>query len=84
MKTQLLKSIEKKFRQKAFAWNDTKSMKEFNIDPKLSIIVGDKKSDIEAGIASNIKKTIYYGPDKCDVAYKSIRSLCEIKEELIF
>ena len=58
--------------------------KEFNIDPKLSIIVGDKKSDIEAGIASNIKKTIYYGPDKCDVAYKSIRSLCEIKEELIF
>ena len=79
----------KEYRKKSFDRKPSpgmiqKACKEFNIDPKLSIIVGNKKSDIEAGIASNIKKTIYYGPDKCDVAYKSIRSLCEIKEELIF
>ena len=58
--------------------------KEFNIDPNRSIIVGDKKSDIEAGISSNIAKSIYFGSDSCEIAYKSVKNLSDIKKELIF
>ena len=61
-----------------------RACKEFNIDPKKSIIVGDKQSDIEAGIASNIGKSIYFGTDLCNLAYRSVKYLSDIKEELIF
>jgi D-glycero-D-manno-heptose 1,7-bisphosphate phosphatase len=79
----------KKYKQKSFDRKPApgmiqKACKEFNIDPKLSIIVGDKISDIQAGISSNIDKTIYYGEDTCNLAYKSVSRLLDIKEELIF
>jgi len=61
-----------------------KACREFNIDPKKSIMVGDKITDIEAGISSNIGKSIYYGLDSCNIAYKSVTSLNDIKKELIF
>ena len=61
-----------------------KALKEFNIDPSKSLLVGDKVSDIEAGISSNIGKTIYYGTDICSIAHRSVSKLSDIKEELIF
>ena len=61
-----------------------KACREFNIDPKKSIIVGDQMSDIEAGIASNIGKSIYFGSKNCNHAYKSVKKLSDIKDELIF
>lgn len=36
-----------------------KAIDEFNIDPKKSILIGDKESDIEAGKRSGIKNNIY-------------------------
>mgnify|MGYP001334114918 CR=1 FL=1 len=38
-----------------------KACKEFNINPQKSIIIGDKESDIRAGISANIAKCIYFG-----------------------
>ena len=61
-----------------------KACKEFNIDPKKSLLVGDRISDIEAGISSNIGKSIYYGTNLCDLAYRSVSKLSDIQEELIF
>lgn len=61
-----------------------KALKEFNIDPKKSLLVGDKRSDIQAGISSNIGKSIYFGTDPCNLAYRSVSRLSDIKEELIF
>lgn len=61
-----------------------KACKEFNIDPTTSLLVGDKISDIEAGISANIGKSIYYGVDSCNLAYSSVSKLCDIKKELIF
>tara|TARA_B100000886_G_scaffold333611_2_gene287955 strand:- start:4606 stop:5136 length:531 start_codon:yes stop_codon:yes gene_type:complete len=61
-----------------------KACKEFNINPQKSIIIGDKESDIRAGISANIAKCIYFGKDSCELAYKSVSSLSAIKEELIF
>lgn len=61
-----------------------KACKELNIDPQKSVLVGDKQSDIEAGILSNIRKSIYFGTDRCEKAYKSVSNLSYIKDELIF
>ena len=61
-----------------------KACKELNIEPQKSVLVGDKQSDIEAGILSNIRKSIYFGTDRCEIAYKSVSNLSYIKDELIF
>tara|TARA_Y100000389_G_scaffold115772_2_gene112941 strand:- start:11758 stop:12960 length:1203 start_codon:yes stop_codon:yes gene_type:complete len=37
-----------------------KAIKEFNIDPRKSILIGDKDSDIEAGEKSDLKETILF------------------------
>ena len=37
-----------------------KAIKEFNIDPQKSIMIGDKESDMEAGIKANIKERILF------------------------
>lgn len=36
------------------------AVKEFHINPKLSVLIGDKKSDIKAGIAAGINKNIFF------------------------
>lgn len=61
-----------------------KACKEFNIDPLKSLLVGDNESDIVAGISSNIGKSIFYGTSSCDIAYKSVSNLSDIKQELVF
>ena len=61
-----------------------KACKEFNIDPTKSLLVGDKMSDIEAGIAANIGKSIYYGTNFCQIAFRSVTRLSDVEEELIF
>ena len=57
--------------------------KEFNIDPLKSLLVGDKESDIQAGISANISKSIFYGANSYDQAYMSVSNLLDIKEELV-
>jgi D-glycero-D-manno-heptose 1,7-bisphosphate phosphatase len=61
-----------------------KACKEFNIDPKKSVLVGNKLSDIEAANSSFIGKSIYFGDDECKEAYASTSNLLDIKKELIF
>lgn len=61
-----------------------KACKEFNIDPKKSVLVGNKLSDIEAANSSFIGKSIYFGNDECNEAYTSTSNLSDIKKELIF
>ena len=48
--------------------------KEFNLDLKNSWLIGDKESDIEAGLNAGIKKTILIGdrPSKAKYVVKSI------------
>ncbi len=60
-----------------------KACKEFNIDPLKSLLVGDKESDIQAGISANISKSIFYGANSYDQAYMSVSNLLDIKEELV-
>jgi D-glycero-D-manno-heptose 1,7-bisphosphate phosphatase len=55
---------------------------ELSIDPKKSILVGDKKTDIEAGIRAGITKSIYFNENECNIAFKSINNLNLIKKEL--
>ncbi len=55
------------------------AMKEFDIDPKLSWMIGDKESDIKAAIKSNIKNTIMVATDmKKNIAKYSANSLYDI------
>tara|TARA_B100000780_G_scaffold264088_1_gene218467 strand:+ start:15982 stop:16512 length:531 start_codon:yes stop_codon:yes gene_type:complete len=61
-----------------------KACKEFNINPKTSVLIGDKASDIKAANSSLIGKSVYFGQDKCSTAYKSISSLLDVKKELNF
>ena len=57
--------------------------KELNINPSKSLLVGDKETDIEAGLASGIHKCIYFGKNECNIAFKSTYDLNSIKSELV-
>jgi D,D-heptose 1,7-bisphosphate phosphatase len=50
-----------------------KAIKEFNIDPFKSIMIGDKQSDVSAGRSAGIKKIIQFK--------EGARSLCQISFE---
>jgi D-glycero-D-manno-heptose 1,7-bisphosphate phosphatase len=55
---------------------------ELSIDPKKSILVGDKITDIEAGINAGIAKCVYFNENECNIASKSTNNLNLIKKEL--
>ena len=57
-----------------------KAKKEYNIDMGRSFIIGDKESDIMAGINSGIMNTILVSPDYCDT--KASKKITHIKEVL--
>ena len=59
-----------------------KACKDFNIDPKKSMLVGDKKTDIEAGVNASISKSIFLGNHEMDIAYKSVNNLNDVIKEL--
>lgn len=61
-----------------------KACLDLNIDKTNSIFVGDKESDIMAGISANIAKSIFYGKSKSKIAYRSVSNLLEIKKEFVF
>lgn len=50
--------------------------KEFNVDLKKSWMIGDKESDIEAGLNAGVKKTILIGEGKTKAKYK-VKSLLD-------
>jgi D-glycero-D-manno-heptose 1,7-bisphosphate phosphatase len=52
------------------------AQKEFDIDMSASWLIGDKTSDIEAGLRAGVKNLIYIGKEECNNAYK-ITSLQE-------
>jgi D-glycero-D-manno-heptose 1,7-bisphosphate phosphatase len=60
-----------------------KACLDFDIDKTNSIFVGDKESDITAGVLANIAKPIYFGKNKSKNAYRSVSNLLEIKKEII-
>ena len=55
---------------------------DLSIDPKKSVLVGDKKIDIEAGISAGISKCIYFNENECNIAFKSMNNLNLVKKEL--
>lgn len=59
-----------------------KACKDFNIDPKKSMLVGDKKTDIEAGVNASISKSIFLGNHEMNIAYKSVNNLTDVIKEL--
>lgn len=59
-----------------------KATKEYDIDLKKSILVGDKRTDIQAGINASIPKSIYFGNDEVEIAYKCVKNLKDINNEL--
>lgn len=54
---------------------------ELNIDPKKSILVGDKETDIIAGNIAGISKCIYFNKNECNIAFKSVNNLNQIIKE---
>lgn len=60
-----------------------KAIKEFEIDPKKSILVGDNSSDIEAGIKAGVNQNFLYKKKiKSRLKYIEITNLREIIEFL--
>ena len=51
--------------------------KDFNIDMKSSWMIGDKKSDIEAGLNAGISNTIYIGDGELEVAKFCVNSILD-------
>lgn len=52
------------------------AQKEFDIDFKQSWLIGDKESDIEAGLNAGVKNLILLGQSKTKAQYK-VKSLCD-------
>lgn len=50
---------------------------DFNIDMENSWMIGDKKSDIEAGSRAGINNTIYIGNKKLNIAKFSVNSILD-------
>ncbi len=53
------------------------AIKEFNIDPKNSWMIGDKPSDIEAGINAGISDTIFINSTTCKEAKYNVKSILD-------
>ncbi len=53
-------------------------IKEFDIDPELSWMIGDKASDIEAAKKSGIKNTILIADNKTDIAKFQVNEIYDI------
>ncbi|MDR0666198.1 MAG: D-glycero-beta-D-manno-heptose 1,7-bisphosphate 7-phosphatase [Campylobacteraceae bacterium] len=53
------------------------AQKEFDIDMSASWLIGDKQSDIEAGVKAGVKNLIYMGEGEC-VGAQKIASLKEV------
>lgn len=60
-----------------------KAKEEYNIDLKKSVLVGDKMSDIEAGIASGIKKNILLSEEKIK-NYLDFYSIEDLRDAINF
>jgi D-glycero-D-manno-heptose 1,7-bisphosphate phosphatase len=56
------------------------AQKEFNIDLKNSILVGDKESDIEAAISAGIKKTYFFDEKKSNKESKATKIVSKLEE----
>jgi len=54
------------------------AIKEFNIEPKLSWMIGDKDSDIQAAKNASIENTILISAEKSPLAKYRVNSLCDI------
>jgi len=54
------------------------AIKEFDIDPKLSWMIGDKPSDIEAAKRSGIENTVFIGKDKEGIAKFQLNGIYDI------
>ena len=59
------------FRRKPNPGMILKAEKDHNIDLSESIMIGDKISDIQAGVAAGIKKNILFDPSNKDATEKS-------------
>ena len=57
-----------------------KAKKEFNIDMQNSWMIGDKSSDIQAGINANISNTIFINSSTCKEASYSVKSILDTIE----
>ncbi len=55
-----------------------KAKKEFDIDMQNSWMIGDKKSDIEAGINADIPNTIFVHSSTCKESSYSVKSILDI------
>ncbi|MDR0579884.1 MAG: D-glycero-beta-D-manno-heptose 1,7-bisphosphate 7-phosphatase [Campylobacteraceae bacterium] len=56
------------------------AQREFDIDMSASWLIGDKQSDIEAGIKAGVKNLIYIGEGEC----KNARKINSLKEVINF
>ena len=54
-----------------------KAKKEFDIDMKNSWMIGDKQSDIHAGINAAIENTIFINNSTCKEASYSVKSILD-------
>ncbi|MDR0762008.1 MAG: D-glycero-beta-D-manno-heptose 1,7-bisphosphate 7-phosphatase [Campylobacteraceae bacterium] len=58
------------------------AQKEFDIDMSASWLIGDKTSDIEAGLRAGVGNLIYMGEGECEKAHK-IKSLKEVTKFIL-
>jgi D-glycero-D-manno-heptose 1,7-bisphosphate phosphatase len=58
----------------------TKAQREFDVDMSASYLIGDKASDIEAGLRAKVKNLIYIGEAECANAQK----ITSLKEAMKF
>ncbi|NLC28263.1 MAG: D-glycero-beta-D-manno-heptose 1,7-bisphosphate 7-phosphatase [Campylobacteraceae bacterium] len=59
-----------------------KAIEEFGVNPKVSWMVGDKKSDIDAAKNAGVENCIYIGDEKIDFVYNH-RSLKDAKNRIL-
>lgn len=51
--------------------------KDFDVDMTKSWMIGDKKSDIEAGLNAGISNTVFIGDDELEIAKFSVNSILD-------
>ncbi|WP_331775620.1 D-glycero-beta-D-manno-heptose 1,7-bisphosphate 7-phosphatase [Sulfurospirillum sp. 1612] len=54
------------------------AMKDYDIDPQNSWMIGDKASDIEAGMNAGISQTIFVNNTRCDKAKYNAKTIFDI------
>lgn len=57
-----------------------RAAKDFDLDLETSVLIGDKDSDVSAGISAGIRKVVYIGEEvsnEASCSYKSVREMVD-------